>query len=166
MRGLNPGDIVLAGDGAASVIDTVTGDILSLVKAAPMGTDLDCDGSEVLDECEISAGLVEDMNQNQVPDVCEERAIRFRRGDANADGAVDLSDVMATFGHLFLGSVAPACPDAADADDSGVLDLSDGVYTLGYLFLGTTAPPLPGPDACGPDVAADELGACLYAACP
>lgn len=90
----------------------------------------------------------------------------FRRGDANADGAVDLSDVMATFGHLFLGSAAPACPDAADADDSGVLDLSDGVYTLGYLFLGTTAPPLPGPDDCGPDVEADSLGACLYGACP
>ena len=74
--------------------------------------------------------------------------------------------LMTTFGHLFLGSAAPACPDAADADESGVLDLSDGVYTLGYLFLGTTAPPLPGPDACGPDVAADELGACFYAACP
>ncbi len=94
-----------------------------------------------------------------------EAAPAFRRGDANGDGTVDLSDAVATFGYLFLGGQAPACTDAEDADDSGVLDVSDGIFTLGYLFGGTSAPPLPGPTACGPDVEADDLGPCLYPAC-
>jgi PKD repeat protein len=96
---------------------------------------------------------------------CESAPV-FRRGDTNGDGSLDLSDPVATFGHLFLGSAAPACPDAEDADDSGAIDLSDGIFTLGFLFRGTTEPPLPGPESCGPDEAADELGDCVYAACP
>jgi hypothetical protein len=50
---------------------------------------------------------------------------RFRRGDANADGAVNLADALFTMNHLFRGGDAPACPDAADADDTEGLDIGD-----------------------------------------
>ena len=51
--------------------------------------------------------------------------ITFIRGDANADGTVDIADGTFIVNFLFLGRSAPTCDDAADADDSGELDLSD-----------------------------------------
>jgi hypothetical protein len=67
---------------------------------------------------------------------------RFQRGDANADGALDISDPLALLNHLFATKVLP-CLEAADADGSGVLELSDAVSLLGYLFLGTEPPAEP-----------------------
>jgi ELWxxDGT repeat protein len=81
---------------------------------------------------------------------------RFRRGDTNADGTLDMSDAVATLAYLFLGTAAPSCLDAADANDSGAVDLSDAVFTLGYLFLGTAAPPAPF-GVCGVDPTTDNL---------
>lgn len=82
----------------------------------------------------------------------------FRRGDSNADGALDLSDGVATLSWLFLGLGAPDCVDAADADDSGDIDISDAVFTFLYLFAGGSAPPAPGPEVCGEDPTDDGLG--------
>jgi len=84
----------------------------------------------------------------------------FRRGEANGDGAIDISDAVATLGWLFLGSSEPWCLDAADSDDSGSIDLSDAVYTLQYLFLAGDPPVHPGPFLCGGDETPDELGTC------
>ena len=89
----------------------------------------------------------------------------FRRGDANADGAVDLSDGSRTLGHLFLGREVPPCRDAADADDSGELELTDAVFTFSHLFLGRAAPPSPGPATCGSDPTADDLDCAVYPLC-
>ena len=89
---------------------------------------------------------------------------RFRRGDANASGGVDLSDGIFILNWLFLGGTAPSCPAAADANADGGSDLSDGVFILNYLFLGGAAPTAPGPNSCGEDPfgrAAD----CNYDAC-
>src|SRR5262249_55513095 len=91
---------------------------------------------------------------------------RFRRGDSDGSGAVDLTDAVITLGFLFLGQAAPACPDAADADDSGKLELTDAVFALGFLFLGGTAPPDPGPDHCGPDPTDDGLPDCADSCAP
>jgi hypothetical protein len=79
---------------------------------------------------------------------------KFRRGDANEDGQVDLADAVATLHFLFLGDAARACLDALDADDSGVLNLSDPIFTLGALFLGGAPPPPP--NTCGVEFANEE----------
>jgi tetratricopeptide (TPR) repeat protein len=89
---------------------------------------------------------------------------RFHRGDADADGKLDLSDGVSILNHLFLGGGLPLCMDAADANDDGIVDLSDAVFIFGYLFLGKESPPAPGPDICGPDPTPDSLPACVYAA--
>jgi len=89
----------------------------------------------------------------------------FLRADANANGGVDIADPTALLNFLFLGGVAPPCPDAADANDSGALDLSDAVYTLTFLFLGGPPPPAPYPE-CGIDPTPDGLGACVFVPCP
>ena len=94
----------------------------------------------------------------------------FRRGDATANGELDVTDAIRIFGFLFSGADAPPCADAADADDDGMLAITDGIFLLGHLFLGSERPPLPGPFACGIDVTndqSDSLPRCEYpeAAC-
>jgi hypothetical protein len=84
-------------------------------------------------------------------------ASSFRRGDANVDGRVDLSDAIGILDGLFLGGPSPACTDAADANDDGRIDLSDPIALLGALFLGSGPLPAPGREICGPDPTADGL---------
>jgi hypothetical protein len=89
----------------------------------------------------------------------------FRRGDVNADDALDLSDAVTTLEYLFGGEEIVACEDAADANDDGTVDISDPVAELGYLFLGSS--PLPPPfGACGADPTEDSLACASYTACP
>lgn len=92
----------------------------------------------------------------------ETAAASFRRADTNADGKVDISDPIRTFGFLFLGSEAPSCADAMDANDDGRGDISDGIFTLSRLFSGGPPIPPPGPDGCGVDPSDDTLSECAY----
>jgi len=80
----------------------------------------------------------------------------FVRGDANFDGAVNISDAVAVLDYLFSG-IPSGCADALDADDTGVLDLSDVVTILGHLFQGgpVLRPPFP---ERGRDPTEDPLG--------
>jgi competence protein ComGC len=96
--------------------------------------------------------------------VMDSRA-RFRRGDANGDGSIDISDPISVFGHLFLGDDPLPCLDAADSDDDGAVTISDGISGLDYIFLGGIRPADPGPAACGADPTSDELAGCDQAAC-
>jgi hypothetical protein len=92
-------------------------------------------------------------------------AVAFRRGDADADGSLNLTDAVFTLLYLFRGGEAPSCLKAADGDDSGALTLTDAVAVLLHLFAGRG--PLPEPfAACGQDPSADGLGCGRFAACP
>jgi len=73
---------------------------------------------------------------------------KFKRGDVNTDGNVDLSDGIAILDSLFTGQAHLNCADAADANQSGSVDVSDAAYLFGFLFLGGLAPPPPFP-LCG-----------------
>jgi hypothetical protein len=88
----------------------------------------------------------------------------FRRGDALADGVIDISDPVRILFFLFAGTATIDCLDAADFDDSGSLGISDAVGLLNFLFRGSAAPPAPGTE-CGPDPSADGLGDCATAGC-
>lgn len=109
-----------------------------------------------------------DANRNRVPDECE---VRFHRGDASGDGALDLTDALVTLAYLFDGGPAPPCAEAADVQGDGRLDVTDALATLAYLFLGGPPPAAPGPPGrpCGLDGArpggAGDLGCASYAAC-
>ncbi len=83
---------------------------------------------------------------------------RFRRGDSNGDGTVDLSDGIRLLLSLFDQVGMPSCADAADANDSGALDLADAVFTFEFLFNGGAVPPAPGVTQCGDDPTPDDLG--------
>jgi hypothetical protein len=83
-----------------------------------------------------------------IAQVAAAAAPAFRRGDANADGSVNLSDAVATLNWLFRGTTAVGCEAAADSDGNLRLNLSDPVRLLNHLFLGGPAPAAPYPD-CG-----------------
>jgi hypothetical protein len=82
----------------------------------------------------------------------------FRRGDANGDEKLDISDAVSVLGYLFLGTEV-SCEDAADADDSGDLLITDGIVLLMHLFSGTETIPAPYPEP-GLDPNPDFLGGC------
>ncbi len=89
----------------------------------------------------------------------------FRRGDANADGTVDLSDGIGILLWVFASGDTPSCLEAADANDSGRVDVADAVFVLRWLFAGGPPPPAPGPLTCGPDTTGGSLGCSSYTSC-
>jgi hypothetical protein len=83
------------------------------------------------------------------------------RGDVDGDASHNLTDAVRILHHLFLGSRAPDCADAADANDDGFLNLTDCVLILNVLFLGAE-PPWTG---CEVDRTEDSLPACRESSC-
>jgi hypothetical protein len=84
--------------------------------------------------------------------------ILFVRGDANGDGALDISDPIITILYMFDVLELP-CLDAADVDDNGKLNLLDALHSLLVLFVEDFVPPPPPPfPEPGTDPTADDLG--------
>lgn len=90
--------------------------------------------------------------------------IDFIRGDANADGAHDIADVVKLLGFSF-GGTPLLCLDAADANDDGAVDVSDPIYLLMWFFSVGPAPPSPMP-GCGPDPTLDLINCVSFPPCP
>jgi hypothetical protein len=85
----------------------------------------------------------------------------FRRGDADGNGSVNITDPIRILRWLFIGETPPSCFDAADTDDSGSIDITDAVRILVYLFTAPElAPSPPGPSSCGFDETPDDLPEC------
>lgn len=82
---------------------------------------------------------------------------RFRRGDFNADGILDITDAIAILNFLFRGAEPPLCRDAADADDNGKVELTDAIHLLHVLFLGEGSILFLGGAIPGPDPTPDGL---------
>jgi hypothetical protein len=88
----------------------------------------------------------------------------FRRGDANNDERVNLSDSIQILLHLFGYGRTPSCRKAADVNDDGGVDLSDAIAIIFRLFGG--AGPFPEPyTKCGPDPTPDALDCDAFAGC-
>ncbi len=71
------------------------------------------------------------------------RGARFRRGDANADGRMTISDAVSLLNYLFTQGSGTACQDALDTDDDGSIQINDAVLLLAYLFTGGPRPAMP-----------------------
>ncbi len=88
----------------------------------------------------------------------------FRRGDANADGSVDIADAIACLQYLFgVGTPLP-CASAADANDDGNVDIADAITVLSHLFAhaGPLKPPF---GMCGVDLTDDTLDCASFSPC-
>jgi len=95
---------------------------------------------------------------------CAGEETLFKRGDANSDGKVNISDVVYHFRYIFGGGVPPLCLDSADTTDDGVLDLADAITTLSFLFVAGEPPAEPF-RACGTDPTPEKLDCLTYPPC-
>ncbi len=64
----------------------------------------------------------------------------FLAGDANADGIVDIGDVVHLINYSFLNGPAPMPLEAGDVNLDGLIDIEDIVYLIHYLFLNGPVP--------------------------
>jgi hypothetical protein len=133
-----------------------------------LNTDCVDGGGQDAEDCAARARDFVAHCQDRLDQHCSEEAIElglglaladpyqpFVRGDANMDGARDISDPISALDFLFQGGELP-CPDAADANDDGELDLSDAIAMLQDVFLGIG--PLPEPSSePGQDPTEDDL---------
>ena len=78
----------------------------------------------------------------------EDPLVAFRRGDADCNKFLDITDAFAVFGALFLGR-GFCCEAAADLDVDGIVNLTDPLGLLNYLFLNGPQPPEPFSEGCG-----------------
>ena len=63
-----------------------------------------------------------------------EPALQFLRGDANADGDIDIGDAISLLQFAFVGGPEPRCLDAANGNDDGKINPADAVAIFAYLF--------------------------------
>ena len=89
--------------------------------------------------------------------------IPFIRGDANADGVLNIADALYGLAYLFQGGPV-VCKDAVDVDDDGALTISDPITVALYLFASGSPPASPFPN-CDVDQTLDGLD-CNYPPCP
>ena len=61
-------------------------------------------------------------------------------GDANADGVIDVGDLVYLINYLFKSGPLPKPYQAGDANCSGTVDIGDVVYLINYLFKGGLPP--------------------------
>ena len=88
----------------------------------------------------------------------------FIRGDANADGKVNLADGVFVLNFLFAAGVPLDCKEASDANADATTNIADVVYILNFLFTGGDEPPAPFPE-CG-TVGRAHIDCDGFLACP
>ena len=88
----------------------------------------------------------------------------FRRGDATADGTINLLDVFVVLDHLFSRDVRLTCLKAGDWNDSGAVNLLDAVSAVTFVFRAGVPAAEPFQD-CGTDPTADALSCEEYPSC-
>ncbi len=95
------------------------------------------------------------MDEVNITVTTPSQIVKFIRGDANRDNAIDIADPVKILSYLFASEEA-SCLDACDVNDSGQIDIADPIYELDYLFAHKDAPPVPFPVA-GIDETDDSL---------
>lgn len=64
----------------------------------------------------------------------------FVHGDDNADGKLNVSDVIYEINYLFKGGTAPRPPEVGDVNCDNRHTVADVIYKINYLFKGGPPP--------------------------
>ena len=81
-----------------------------------------------------------DFSGNESNPSNEASGVRYITGDANADGDINIADVVYLVNYLFIDGFAPEPLEAGDANCDGVVNIADVVYLVNYLFGGGPPP--------------------------
>ncbi|UCB52773.1 MAG: dockerin type I repeat-containing protein [Candidatus Zixiibacteriota bacterium] len=68
-------------------------------------------------------------------------ATRVVRGDLNADGIINVGDVVYLVNYLYRGGDEPCPIEAGDVTDDGIVNVGDVVFLVNYLYRGGDPPP-------------------------
>ena len=161
LRHLASGDFDRDGSPDLVAVSPQLDEILLLFAKPTPASSSDCNRNGIPDLCDIQNGTSSDANQNGIPDECQSR---FRRGDPDANGTINVSDPIKILFYLFRGDVELPCHKSGDVDDNGELEAADAVQLLTFLFLGGRPPEEPRTD-CGVDPMQDQLACDYYPEC-
>jgi len=67
-------------------------------------------------------------------------AIRVTRGDVNADGIINVGDVVSLVNYLYKGGGEPCPVEAGDVTSDGIVNVGDVVFLVNYLYRGGDPP--------------------------
>ena len=95
----------------------------------------------------------------------EPGATPFRRGDVNADGAINITDGVNILEYIFRRGDVPTCFASADVDASGRVNLLDAIVLLRFITQPGAPTPVPPFEACAVDVGPAGLSCDRFAAC-
>ena len=122
---------------------------------------IDCNFDLIPDELQIVGDISLDLNHDGILDSCQ---TFFNRGDANADGTMNIADVIRTLSFLFSAQPV-SCQLALDSNDDDAVNIADAIWSLAFLF--TTGPPPVAPfPACGIDPTPRNFLHCVGSLCP
>jgi len=82
-----------------------------------------------------------DFSGNESDPSNEAQGGYYIAGDANADGEINMADVVYLLNYLFANGPAPTPLPAGDANCDGIVDIADAVYLINYLFIDGPPPP-------------------------
>ena len=68
-------------------------------------------------------------------------AIRVTRGDVNADGIINIGDVVALVNYLYRGGDEPCPVEAGDLTGDCIVNVGDVVFLVNCLYRGGDPPP-------------------------
>lgn len=85
-------------------------------------------------------GLLGSGRVNALEAVKVFRPVPPASGDCNADGIVDLGDIMSLISYLYKNGPPPDPLCVGDVNDDGIVDFEDLLYLSNYLYKGGPAP--------------------------
>jgi len=131
-----PSGVISPGNGLLfNILVNITSDCFTIPETTLTIIRVDTGGShlskpvtgELIDSVQFFEGSV------YVPGLCV-------YGDANANGAIGLSDIIYLVNYIFKGGIPPCPEKAGDANRNTFINLSDIVYLVNHVFKGGPAP--------------------------
>jgi Dockerin type I domain len=153
--------------GLPPVVDEPVADIVFLVGTVPSGQPIDIafqndatadppqyNMGSIAGQVVLATGIDGSITPTCLPP-------EFRRGDANEDGAVSISDGVFLIQYLFQSGPTSDCEQAMDANADGARNVADPIFLLTALFAGGATIPAPYP-GCGPSLVSSPYGCASY----
>jgi hypothetical protein len=84
--------------------------------------------------------MVSDADDGDPWDESDQFFVIYLPGDVDANGVVDVGDIMYMINYLFRATAPPIPFEAGDVNGDTDVDVGDVIYLIGYVFLEASPP--------------------------